>query len=43
MIVPEGIYGSQFLTVTMGYVDMTFPVVIQFASRPEIVTQTNNK
>jgi hypothetical protein len=27
-----GIYGSQFLNVTLGYADPTFPMVIQFSS-----------
>lgn len=40
--VPNGVYGSQYLNVTMGYVDHTFPIVIQFATPSAVMTSSKN-
>jgi hypothetical protein len=38
-VVPNGIYGSQFLNVScMGYSDHSFPIIIQFASKDYVQT-----
>jgi len=43
LTVPNGVYGSQYLNVTVGgYVDHTFPMVIQFATPSAVMTSSKN-
>lgn len=35
---PNGIYGSQHLAVTLGYSDPSFPIIIQFAANDYVAT-----
>ena len=37
-MVPTGIYTSQFMNTTLGYVDHAFPIVLQVAAPSHIVT-----
>ena len=36
--VPSGIYASQFMNTTLGYVDRSFPIVLQVAAPSHVVT-----
>lgn len=42
MTVPFGIYGSQYISVTMGYVDHSFPMVLQIATPKAVMTTSKN-
>lgn len=42
MTVPHGVYGSQYISVTMGYVDHSFPMVLQIATPEAVMTHSKN-